>query len=149
MIDAALCEGLALLLKHEGFRGKPYQDTKGNVTIGYGRNLEANPLTEDEARFLLDNIVMRLEVEFGFFSWYAKLSPVRKWVCLNMAYHLGMKGFAGFKKMIAAIEKAVEKDRGLASWAPVKAEMLDSRWAREFPSRAHELANLMVQGRWS
>ena len=34
--------------KHEGFKSKPYKDTKGKWTVGYGRNLDDNPLTPDE-----------------------------------------------------------------------------------------------------
>ena len=26
--------------RHEGFRSKPYKDTVGKTTIGYGRNLD-------------------------------------------------------------------------------------------------------------
>ena len=34
----------------EGFRGEPYDDTRGNPTIGYGTKL---PLTEAEGELLL------------------------------------------------------------------------------------------------
>lgn len=163
MIDSSLCEGLALLMKHEGFRGQPYQDTRGHWTIGYGRNLDATPLTEGEATYLLENVVMRLDVGLGFYPWYPKLNPVRKWVCLNMAYHLGLNGFGTFKKMIGQIEIAINQTHPLGypvimegekspthinHWVFARNEMLNSKWAREFPSRANELADLMVRGAW-
>ena len=34
--------------KHEGFETKPYKDTVGKLTIGYGRNLEDNPLSVEQ-----------------------------------------------------------------------------------------------------
>ena len=36
------------LTRHEGFRGRPYTDTTGHLTIGYGRNLTDRPLTRDD-----------------------------------------------------------------------------------------------------
>ena len=38
---------------HEGLRLKPYRCTSGKLTIGYGRNIEDNGITEAEASFLL------------------------------------------------------------------------------------------------
>jgi len=33
---------------HEGYKPSPYKDTVGKWTVGYGRNLEDNPLTPIE-----------------------------------------------------------------------------------------------------
>jgi len=33
---------------HEGYRTQPYKDTVGKWTVGYGRNLEDNPLDTSE-----------------------------------------------------------------------------------------------------
>ena len=38
-----------MLLKHEGMRTFPYKCSEDKLTIGIGRNLEANGITEDEA----------------------------------------------------------------------------------------------------
>jgi lysozyme len=151
MIDPSLCEGLALLMEHEGFRGQPYQDTKGNWTIGYGRNLDANPLTEEEGRRLLLGVCLLLGAQLKKrYPWFDKLNTVRKWVILDMAYQLGFNGFGSFQQMRAEIEKAVKikEDEAELEWMSVRDEMLDSKWAREFPPRAEELAELMVRGAW-
>ena len=44
-MDQLLTEATNLIKLHEGFKNKAYLDTKGNITIGYGRNLKGNPPT--------------------------------------------------------------------------------------------------------
>lgn len=151
-----LCEGAALLMKHEGFREVVYKDTKGKLTIGYGLNLEDRGVTEEQARRLMLDAVHDLDLAFrGIYgAWYDRLNSARKWVCLNMAYQMGFRGFGSFKKMIAALELAANKATPADTpvrkqvWRKVKDEMLDSQWARNFPDRANELAGMMEDGTW-
>jgi hypothetical protein len=42
-----------LLSRFEGLRLKPYRDTVGKLTIGFGRNLEEKGISQLEAEFLL------------------------------------------------------------------------------------------------
>lgn len=122
--------------QHEGFRGKPYRCTAGKLTIGYGRNIEDNGITEAEASFLLDNDLKRCESECRqIFYWFDNLDDTRRSVIVEMDFNLGLKKFLGFKKMLAACEK---KDYELAA-----REMLDSLWARQVGQRAETLADLM------
>ena len=44
---------IPVLKMFEGFVGVPYHDSKGLVTIGYGRCLDRRPFTPDEAAILL------------------------------------------------------------------------------------------------
>ena len=122
--------------QHEGFRGKPYRCTAGKLTIGYGRNIEDNGITEAEASFLLDNDLKRCEAECRqAFSWFDNLDDIRRGVIVEMDFNLGIKKFKGFRKMLAACEK---QDYELAA-----REMLDSLWARQVGQRAKILADLM------
>ena len=122
--------------QHEGFRGKPYRCTAGKLTIGYGRNIEDNGITEAEASFLLDNDLKRCEAECRqAFSWFDNLDDIRQGVIVEMDFNLGLKKFKGFRKMLAACEK---QDYELAA-----REMLDSLWARQVGQRAKILADLM------
>lgn len=122
--------------RHEGFREKPYRCTAGKLTIGYGRNIEDNGITEAEASFLLDNDLKRCEEECRqTFSWFDNLDDIRRSVIVEMDFNLGLKKFLGFKKMLAACEK---QDYELAA-----REMLDSLWARQVGQRAETLADLM------
>ena len=122
--------------QHEGFRGKPYRCTAGKLTIGYGRNIENNGITEAEASFLLDNDLKRCEAECRqAFSWFDNLDDIRQGVIVEMDFNLGLKKFKGFRKMLTACEK---QDYELAA-----REMLDSLWARQVGQRAETLADLM------
>lgn len=122
---------------HEGYRRKPYLCPAGKLTIGYGRNIEENGITEAEASFLLDNDIKISEEECRrAFCWFDNLDEIRRGVIVEMHFNMGLKRLKTFKKMLAACEK---KDYELAA-----REMLNSLWAREqVGKRAETLANLM------
>lgn len=119
----------------EGFRGQPYLDTVGKTTIGYGRNTDDNPLTKEEAHYLLENDLKKVVKKLTRYGFYAQLSPVRRGVVINMAFNLGVSGLLKFKKMISALES---KD-----YAEAATQMLDSKWARQVGERATRLAKQM------
>lgn len=43
------------LTLHEGLKSFPYFDTRGFVTIGIGRNLDSNPFSHDEKKYLFND----------------------------------------------------------------------------------------------
>jgi lysozyme len=51
-----------LIKTHEGLRLNVYQCTAGKNTIGYGRNLDDNGISKDEADFMLRNDVKETTV---------------------------------------------------------------------------------------
>ena len=126
-------ELIEMIKKHEGFRGMPYNDSLGFLTIGYGTKL---PLTEEEAELLLkhrlDEKVIELSEKEPF---YLELPETAQKVIANMAYQMGVGGVLKFKKMWAAL-----KNRNYKKAAD---EMLDSKWAKQTPNRAKELAEIM------
>jgi len=119
----------------EGFRGKPYLDTVGKTTIGYGRNLDDNPLTKEEAEYLLKNDLKKVLCDCRKLHYFSELTIIRKDIIINMVYNLGITRFKRFIKMNKALS---EKNYFLAS-----VEMLDSKWARQVGDRAKRLANEM------
>ena len=128
------------LIRHEGFRRKPYRDTVGKLTIGVGRNLDDLGISEDEALFLLNNDITRVRTELVYaFRWFPKLNDVRRDVITNMAFNLGVPRLKRFKNMIRNIENA--------DWVGAADEMLDSKWARQVGRRAKELSARMRMGR--
>jgi len=122
----------------EGFRGTPYLDTVGKTTIGYGRNLDDNPLTKEEAEYLLNNDLEKTLKEAVTLRYYPELNPKRRAVIINMIFNLGFTRFNKFKKMNAAISA---RDYDLAA-----KEMLDSKWARQVGERAIRLSKQMSRG---
>jgi lysozyme len=128
-----------MLIDHEGLKLKPYYCTGGRLTIGVGRNLGDLGITEDEAMFLLDGDIDRVERElWRNFPWMSKLSPNRRDALIDMCFNLGISRFKGFKRML----KAIENER----WETAACEMIDSEWARQVGRRAGELAQIIREG---
>lgn len=121
-----------------------YRCTSGKLTIGYGRNLEGQGITQAEAEYLLDNDVMRCMASLrSSLSWFVDLDETRQVVLVDMAHQLGVRGLLGFKKMIAAVPAAMQT----GDWELVRQEMLDSNWAKiDTPNRAQTLSQLMLYG---
>lgn len=90
---------------NESLTLKPYHDTVGKLTIGYGRNLEDKGLTIAEAELLLANDVVEAHGELqSQFAFYRKLSEIRQAVMMDLYHNLGIGGLLTFKKMLRALQ---------------------------------------------
>jgi lysozyme len=88
-------ECMAELRRHEGFKDRPYHDSVGVLTIGYGWNLESDPMYREAADVQMKCKLEALESRLmSDYDWYPNLSQARKDVVLNMCYNLGIDGFA-------------------------------------------------------
>jgi lysozyme len=136
------------LKRHEGLRLKPYHCPAGKLTIGYGRNLDANGITEDEAERMLAydvNIAISHAMDYiGGSHFFAKLSDARQAVLINMAFQMGGAGLKKFKNTKRLILAAIDN----GNWDAVALGMLNSKWAKQTPARAKELAEQMKSGEW-
>jgi lysozyme len=127
------------LMLHEGYRPFPYKCTAGKLTIGHGRNLDDVGIDSDEARYLLDKDITRCIADLATFPWFEGLDAGRRRALLDMRFQLGPKGFRGFKKMIAALER---KD-----FAAAAIEAADSKWAaHDTPRRAAKVIQQIKGG---
>lgn len=132
---------IAQLKLDEGLMLKPYKDSVGVWTIGYGRNLEKRGISEDEAELLFFNDVNAVIHDLKeVLPVYWELDEVRRSVMINMAFNLGINGLLGFKKMIAALEKEDYNKAG--------DEMVDSKWYGQVGNRATRLVAMMRFGEW-
>ena len=127
----------ALLEQQECFWPKPYRDSRGFLTVGFGTNLDAG-ITRDQAKALMDCQLAANEAALLAYPWFAGLDEVRRSVIENMAYNLGVLGVLEFKDMIAAIEA---KD-----WAEAAYQMRASKWRVQVGDRALVLADIMERG---
>lgn len=127
-----------MLKKHEGLRLKPYKDTVGKWTIGYGRNLDDVGISKKEAEYLLKNDIGKVKRNLKGIGWYEKLNNPRKSVIENMAFNLGYRGLMMFQRMI----KAIKSD----NYDKAANEMMDSKWANQVGYRAKELSKIMRSG---
>lgn len=145
-----ISDGAAILAHHEGFRLKIYNDATGkpielpkgeNPTVGIGVNL-ADGLTYTEAHLLFESRIADILRMFSLYPWFNNLHEVRKWVCINMAYCLGMTRFRKFERTINALQR---KD-----YLDAAKEILDSDFARDerHATRANQLAQAMKTGQW-
>lgn len=144
------------IVLHEGLRLEAYKDTVGVWTIGVGRNMETNPvsdelgrtvnypggrITRDEAMILLDNdlngAIADVRRNISFFD---SLSEPRQMVLVDMAFNLGMRGLLGFRNMLSAVQSG--------DYARAAAEMLNSRWANQVGRRARTLSDMMENNRY-
>lgn len=134
-IDIALTQ----LRVDEGFRSRPYRDTVGKLTIGYGRNLDDVGISRSEGEYLLRNdveeVIDQLKSTFGFWD---DLSELRKAVLINMAFNLGFDGLMGFHNTLKHIRAGEFED--------ASEHMLHSKWARQVGARADRLAEAMRKG---
>lgn len=137
-----------MLIAEEDIRPSPY-DCKtgkavlapvGKVTIGVGRNLIDNPLSEEEIFFLLDNDITRIwTAAVEMFPGYSDWKQGRQLALLNMIFQLGVGGVCNFRDMLECI------DRG--DWDGAAREVLDSDLARnDTPARARRVSEMFRTG---
>lgn len=127
---------LQMLARHEGFRGRPYECTAGALTIGYGFNLDAWPLTEAECLTILEGRMRRVQTDLANrLSYFRALPEAAQDVLVNMAYQMGVGGLVGFKRLLAALQAGKFED--------AYHEMIQSHWAQQTPARARELADVI------
>ena len=124
-----------MLIRHEGKRSLPYECSAGKITVGVGRNLEDNPLTEEEIMYLLRNDIARCEKELNRYSWFRMMDQRRQDACLDLWLTIGLTRFLQFRRMIKAFEN---RDYDLAS-----KELLDSKYALQVGARANELSEII------
>ena len=124
-----LKEAKEMLIRHEGVRTHPYFCSENFLTIGAGRNLKVNGISEEEAMYLLDNDIDRVtsNLDKVFPAW--KVMPKKaRLVCIDMAYQLGIQGFMNFRRTRALME--------MGCWLEASEEILRSRYANQTPNRA-------------
>jgi lysozyme len=127
---------------HEGYRDKVYKDSLGHRTIGIGH------LCLDHEKWVDDKVYPRKVIEKTFeYDFNIALNDARKLIveenihpdafgCLiNLCFNIGGPRASRFKKALSALEKQDYKVAAI--------EFLDSRWAKQVPNRAHELAKIM------
>lgn len=121
------------LIRDEGLKLKPYRCTAGKLTIGIGRNIEDNGITDGEARYLLQNDIGRFMNELNRnIPWWQSLPEMQKNALLNMCFNMGWPRLSQFKNMLAALEAGDYEKAG--------DEALDSRWAGQVGGRANRIS---------
>ena len=128
------------LMRMEGLSLKPYRDSVGLLTLGYGRCLAKRGITQVEAEFLLDNDIAAVKEQYEDLpGWVkSKCNGARKEVILNMIFQLGFAGVLLFKRMLKAIM--------VGDYSKAAEEIIDSKACKQCPNRFHEHASRMRSG---
>jgi lysozyme len=131
----------------EGFRAQAYPDPlSGNDpwTIGYGSTgpnvVPGLVWTEERAGLELSSRVASLTAQLAMSldAWWDTIGDLRQDVLVNMAYNLGLHGLLAFHDTLAFI--------GQHDYADAASAMLQSKWAKQVPNRAHRLSEQMRTG---
>lgn len=151
-----------LVVRHEGLRLKPYCDrcgvnitagatgyvcgctpkaqSPGSITIGRGRNLSGNGITENEASWMLDRDVNEVEIRLGERDWWNALDEVRKAAIVDLAFNVGVKGVDKFVGVIWGLQHQ--------DWNRAAEELRASLAEHQEPRRINELAVMLETGQW-
>lgn len=145
-----------LIKEAEGFSGIEYICPAGYRTIGYGRNLETNPLSDSEklkcfrtqegklsiteatASEWLTSEIIEIAKKCEGKDWFEYLGFERKGVVIDLIYNLGLSKWNTFKKTQDALK---EKNFGTASL-----ELEDSKWFRQVGLRGKRNVEIMKFG---
>lgn len=136
-------EGLTRLKDHEGLRLKPYTDTVGKLSIGYGRNLTDTGISFDEATSMLNTDVARATAQArNTFDWFDDLTPARQDVIVMLIFNMGLAGFRTFRNLIGALDNS--------DWTQAAWELSNSKWAQQVgDNRRRTLCDALEKGVWS
>lgn len=125
--------------KHEGTRLKPYTDSRGILTIGVGHNLEQG-ISAAACDFIFKEDMYKAEaLLIEKCPVFMMLDANRQVVLIDLCFNLGINGLLGFKKMLAALEKQ--------DFEKAAAELMDSRYAKQVPTRARENRDVLLTGK--
>ena len=135
---------LAMLKRHEGVESHAYECSEGKITVGVGRNIDAEGgigLSEEEIDFLLQNDIQCCIVELSSeYDWFRDLDDVRKDAMVDIAFNLGITRLRLFKRALAAM--------AVGNYKEASTEFLDSKWAKQVGSRALELTDMIASGEY-
>ena len=128
------------LIYDEGLRLKAYKCPANKLTIGVGRNIDADGkgISRVEAIIMLKNDIQECNDDLrSIFIDFSSFPIVVQNALINMRFNLGPSRFRGFKKMIKAIK--------IWDWQKAAAECLDSKAARDLPERYGRIAAKFIQ----
>ena len=133
-----------VIQKAEGYRERIYVDTVGVPTGGYGHAFHHNSRLPQYIWDMIFNYdfngaVDTADILMGEYG-IKDLSLPRRMVLIEMAYILGYSKLSLFKHMLTALKN---KDYDQAALS-----IINSRMAKQIPSRTDRLAKTMADGRY-
>ena len=117
------------LIDFEGLVLKAYTCPTGYISVGVGRNLETNGITEEEAMYLLNNDIAAVigKLDKHWIAW-RKLPITAQYVCIDLVFNMGINSFMSFRMTRAHMEMGDFENAGI--------ELLKSKYAKQVGRRA-------------
>lgn len=119
----------------------PYRDSLGNLSLGYGRNIDDNGISAAEAAMLLGNDIDISIATASQQPWFGLVEPCEprlRAIC-EILFELGLPRFNGFHDAVAALNAG--------DWQTAGAEFLNSLWHLQVGKRAERLAAMIQTGK--
>ena len=119
-----------MLIKNEGLVLQPYRCKNNFLSLGVGRNLDTNGITEDEAMYLLENDIQRVvdNLDKNWEVWRS-FPPLAQEVCIDCTFQMGITGWMNFRRTRALME--------MGAWLEASEEILRSKYGTvDTPNRA-------------
>lgn len=137
---------VAQLKTDEGWRDKPYVDSLGNITIGYGHKglhdvmlSEDNAISEEYGEQILDKDVAAHVRDMNILlPWWVNLDGPRQDALANMGFNLGVTKLMKFHKTLDFLKTG--------DFDSTSVEMLNSDWAKQVGNRALRLSLVIKTG---
>lgn len=138
----------AMITQQEGEVLLPYEDSKGNLTIGVGHNLEEHGITQEISQLLLSQdlalTVRDIKVKF---KWIEELNEPRQAAIINLVFNMGLPTFLEFEKTIRLIKDKRFKEAG-DELLRGSGEGGKSRYYVDVGARAEVVAEMLRTGKW-
>ena len=129
--------------KHEGYRDTVYRDTLNKRTVGFG-HLCVEDHWEDGKKYDKEYLekILKEDLQYAINQGEGmcqdlKISDDAKFLIIEMIFQLGSAGVQKFRKMWLALEEDPP------NYFEAHVQMLDSRWYKQTPNRAGEMAEHM------
>ena len=133
-----------LIIHHEGFRDKAYKCTEGHLTIGVGHKILPEEKFKEGVTYNKDQLMAVFRTDLANAKFYANLL-VKDWdlpevaynVIVSMIFQMGATGVGKFKNFLLCVKNH--------EWKQARFNGLDSRWAKQTPTRALELMDMLAE----
>jgi lysozyme len=137
------------LIEDEGIKYVGYLDTRGITSCGIGHNCQTNPttpiigrnikvgmkLSHDEVIKLYDHDLKNVLARLQSLPFFKSLTENQAMVLISMTFNMGYDGLLKFRDFLEAIEAHDIQN--------AQKEMLDSKWAKQVPTRCKKLVKLL------
>lgn len=139
--DLALLEAdlRADLIVDEGNRLKIYKDSRGFSSIGIGRNLDAEGISQAEASFMLANDMASHETDLDrALPWWRTLDEPRARVVANLCFNMGITKLAAFTGFLGFLQRG--------DWPGAAADLKTTAWYGQVGLRGPRMVTRLLTG---